>query len=328
MKIAALIAAGMAGATLMFPASAVLAQAPAAWPNRPVTIVVPFGPGASTDIETRLYAQKLTEIVGQSFVTDYKPGAGTTVGSGYVAKAVPDGYTILAITGSFTASPALYPKLTFDPIKDFAPISLMSRRTTVIVAHPATPYRNLQEYIAFARTNSGRVNVGTTGSGGSPHLNAAWFHGLTNSPVTFIHYKAAAAGQSDLMAGRVDVTFTTALSAIPHLKSGKLKLLAIGNKERSPLLPDAQTAVEQGVAGYDYSSIFGIIAPAAVPQAVINRLSAELGKVAKSPDIIKKLEADGGIVVGSTPAQFREVITSEIARYRKIVGDTGIKLEE
>ena len=196
------------------------------------------------------------------------------------------------------------------------------------MAYPGTPYKNIPEYVAYAKANPGKVNVGTTGSGGSPHLNSAWFHGLTNTQVTFVHYKAAAAGQADLMAGRVDVTFTTALSAIPHLKSGKLKLLGIGNAERSPLLPDALPAVEQGVAGYDYSSIFGIIAPAAVPQPVINRLATELAKVARSPDVAKKLEADGGLMVGSTPAQFRQVIASEIARYKKIVADTGIKLEE
>jgi len=244
-----------------------------------------------------------------------------------VARAVPDGYTLLAITGSYTASPALYKTLPYDPIKDFAPISLMSKRTTVIVAHPATPYKNVPEYIAYAKAHPGEVNVSTTGSGGSPHLNAAWFHSLSNTNATFVHYKAAAAGQADLMAGRVQVTFTTLLSALPHLKSGKLKLLGIGNAERSPMLPGALPAAEQGLTGYDYTSLFAIMAPAATPPAIVAKLNAELGRVAKAADIVAKLEADGGLMVASTPQQLRQLLVTEIARYRKLVQEAGITPE-
>ena len=298
------------------------------YPSRPVSIVIAFGPGASTDIETRIYTQKLTEYTGQPFVIDYKPGAGTTIGSAFVARAAPDGHTLYAITGSFNTSAALFPKLAYDPIKDFAPISIMSGRTTLIVTHPDRPYKTLKEYIAYARANPGKVNVATTGAGGSPHLNAAWFHQLINANVTYVHYKSSAAAQIDLMAGLTDFYLSTTLSAVPHLKSGKQRALAIANLERSPIFPDLLTASELGAPGFDYSSIFGFITQAAVPQPIIARLAAELQRTAKAPDVAKKIEADGGFMIGSTPAQFREVLVTEISRYRKIAQDNKISLDE
>jgi len=303
----------------------VLAQA-ADYPSRPVTIIVPTGPGASTDIETRLYAQKLTERTGKPFNVDFKPGAAQTLGPAFVARANPDGYTLVTVTGSFTATPALM-NLPYDPVKDLAPVSLMSNRTTVIVAHPGAPFTNVTEYIAYTRANPGAVNVATNGSGGSPHLNAAWFHILANTNVTFVHYKAAGAAMTDLIAGRVAATFSTALSVLPHIKSGKLRALGIASTERSALLPGVMTAAEQGLKDYNYASWFGIAAPGATPPAIIDKLNAELVSISKLPDVAAKLEADGGSMVGSTPQQFRQVLLAEMARYRKLVQDTGIKLE-
>ena len=298
------------------------------YPTRTVTIVVPFAAGASSDIETRIYAQKLTESLGQTFVTDFKPGAGGTLGTAYVAKSAPDGYTLMAMSGGFNSAASLYANLPYDAQKDFTPISLMSLRSTAILVHPATPYRNVQEYVAYAKANPGRINVATAGAGGSPHLNAAWFHGLTGTEVTFVHYKGTATASIDLVAGRVDVFFGTLLSALPNLKSGKVRAIAIANAQRSPLMPDLTTAQEQGVPGYDYSSIFGIIGPARLPPPVLNRLAGELAKIARMPDVIKRIEADGGVTVGNTPEQFRNLIVTEIVRYRKIIQDNKIKLEE
>jgi tripartite-type tricarboxylate transporter receptor subunit TctC len=297
------------------------------YPSRPLSLVVPFGPGASSDIESRLYAQKLTEVLGQPVVTDYKPGAGGTLGSAYVAKAAPDGYTLLSTSGSFTAAAALYTKLPFDAIKDFAPISLMSSRTTVLIVHPSRPYNNVKEFVAYARANPGKVTMGDPGLGSSPHLNAAWLFGLMGSKATHVHYKSTASNLTDIIAGRVDGAVGTALSALPHLKSGRLKALGIANSVRSPLLPGLQTVAEQGLTGFDYSSTFGIVTVAGVPEPIVNRLGMELAKIAKLPDVAKRLEADGGFMIGSTPAQFRQMIVNEIARYKKIVQDEGIKLE-
>ena len=317
---------GLCASALLSLASATSVAHAQNYPARPVTIVVPFGPGASSDIETRLYAQNLTQAFGQSVVTDYKPGAGGLTGAAYVGKSAPDGYTLLATSGSLTAAAALNPDLPFDPIKDFSPISLMSQRTTVFAAYPALPFNNIPEYVAYTKANPGKINLGTPGIGSSPHLNGAWFHSLVNTKVTFVHYKATALNLNDLLAGRTDIFLGTGLSALPHLKSGKLKLLGIANGTRSPLLPGALTAAEQGVPEYDYASLFGIIAPSRVPPAVIDKLAGELIRIAKLPDVIKRIEADGGFMVGSTPAQFQNVIATEISRYRKIVKESGITL--
>lgn len=317
-------AAGLALA--MLAPGVVMAQA-ADFPSKPVTIIVPTGPGASTDIEARLYAQKLTERMGKPFNVDYKPGAAQTLGPAYVARATPDGHTLVTVSGSFTASPALM-TLPYDPVKDFAPVALMSNRTTVIAAHPGVPYTTVPQYVAYVKARPGEVNVSTNGSGGSPHLNAAWFHSLTNTQVTFVHYKSAGAALTDLMAGRVKVAFTTLLSVLPHIKSGKLRPLGIASTERSAMLPGVLPAAEQGVPEYNYASWFGISAPGATPPAVVDKLNAELVRVSKLPDVMAKLESDGGSMVGSTPQQFRQVLLAEMARYKKLVQETGIKLEE
>lgn len=330
----ALFAAGTLAACFSLPAicqtsGQASAQTSAnAWPARPVTLIVPFGPGASTDNETRLYARKLAELTGGSFLVDYKSGAGTTTGTAYVAKAAPDGYTMLSFTSGFTSAPALYKQLPYDPIRDFAPVSLMTKRAIVLASPASAPFRNLTEYIAYTRSHPGDVNVATPGSGSGPHLNLAWLQGLIGTKVTYVHYKGTAPAMVDLLAGRVQLVATTLNTALPQIKAGKLRALAIGNAERSSLLPDAPTAIEQGVPGYDYSSPFGFVAPGATPAAVITRINAELVKVARAPDIAKTIEADGGILIAGTPEQMRQLIAREINLYRKLAQETGIQLEE
>ncbi len=298
------------------------------FPIRPVTMVVSTGPGASNDLEARMYGQKLGDALGQPFVVDYKPGAGTTLAAIHVAKAAPDGYMLLGISSSFPAAAALYKPQPFDAIKDFTPLSLMSKRTTVLVANPSAPFKNIKEYIAYTKANPGKVNIATVGAGSGPHINAAWFHSLVNTQAIFVHYKSAAGMQTDLMSGRIDMTYGSLLTNLPHIKSGKLHLVAIGNAERSPLLPDVATVAEQGVAGYDYASMFGFIGPAGIPPAIVNRLGTEMAKAARHPDVVKRLEAEGGFPVGSTPAQFAQVLATDVSRQRKLVQELGIKLEE
>ncbi len=299
------------------------------YPAKPVTVVVPFTPGGSTDIETRLYAQKLSDNTGQPFLVDLKPGAGTTTGTNYVARATPDGYTLLSYTSSFTSAPALFVNITYDPVKDFAPISLMSKRTIVMVMTPSVPIRTISEYIAFTKARPGEINVATPGAGSGPHLNGVWLQDLINTKVTFVHYKGAGQSLIDLLAGRVHMISTLMTTAFPYIKTGKLQAIAVANAERSLLMPNLLTVAEQGVSGYDYpASPFGIVAPAATPATVVNKLHRELVRVAKAPDIVMKIEADGGQTVANTPDQFRKIIVSEIARYRKLAQDHGIKLEE
>ena len=316
-----------------FAASSVLVSSLALgqqYPSRPVSVVVPFAPGASGDAETRLYSQKLSQALGQPFVLDFKAGAGGTLGYRHVAKAAPDGHTLLGLSGSFTTLAALKDDLPYDPLKEFAHISLMSKRTTVIAAYPGTPFNNIQEYIAYTRAcaNPGKVNAGTPGVASIPHLSTAWFHSLVNTKVTFVHYKGTSLTLADIVAGRIDVFFGTALAAYGHLKSEKMKLLAIANAERSPLLPDARTAAEQGVTGYEYASLFGMSTTGGTPAAIVNKLSAELASIAKMPDVIKRIEADGGMTVGTSPGEFTRFIEAEIARHRKTAQIAGIKSEE
>ncbi len=300
----------------------------APYPSKPVTMVVSTGPGASNDVEARMYGQKLSEAYGQPFVVDYKPGAGTTLAAIYVAKAAPDGYTLLGVSSSFPAAAALYRPLPYDPVKDFTPLVLMSKRSTVLMAHPSAPFKTIPEYIAYTKANPGIVNIATVGAGSGPHINAAWFHMLVNTKATYIHYKSAAAMQGDLLSGRVHMTYASLLTGLPHIKSGKLRLIALGNAERSPLLPDVLTVAEQGVPGYDYASMFGYMAPAGLPAAIVNKLSVDMAKAARSPDIVKRLETEGGIPIGNTPAQFAQLLSVEINRYRKLVDELGIKPEE
>jgi len=308
--------------------AAALAQGAANYPSKTVRIVLPFAPGAVTDVETRLYAQKLTENTGKAFVVDYKPGAGQTIGVGYTAKAAPDGYTILIISSGFTVNPAFYKNLPYDPIKDFAPVSLMTKRPTVLMVNLAVPATNVKEWLAYAKANPGKVNYGTSGAGGMPHLAGAWLHSATNTPMTFVHYQGSAGAQQDLLAGRIQMMAATFLSAMPMIKSGKLRALATASSERSSLLPNLPTIAEQVLPGFDYSSWLGVLAPAKTPPAIVNKLSAELAKVAKDPEIERKLSSDGTMMIGSTPEFLRQLIVTEINRWEKLVQETGIKLEE
>lgn len=298
------------------------------FPARPVTLVVPFTTGGATDIEARIYAQKLGENMGRSFVVDYKPGAAGSIGGAFVARSAPDGHTLLVVTSSFTVNPAFYKNLPFDSVRDFAPVSLMSKRVTVLLAHPAFPARTLSEYLAQAKANPGRINVSATGAGSIPHLAAAWLHSLSRTTVTYVQYKGTSPLMVDLVAGRVDVNASPLVNGLPYLKSGKLKVLGILSDEPSPLLPGMQTAAEQGVHGYNYASWLGISAPARTPGAIVSRLSTELARVARDPELVRKFAPEGNTLVGSTPQALQDLIATEIERWQRLVADNNIRLEE
>ena len=313
----------------LFASSVAMAQTtPANWPVRPVTFVIPYAPGSATETDSRLYANKLTENLGQQFVLDFKPGGSTLIAAQYTARAAGDGHTLMIITATFPLLPLMFKDSAFDPIKSFAAVTQMSERSTLFVISNSLPASNVKEYIAYSRANPEKLRMVTPGVCSTHHLNGAWLHILIDTKVTFVHYKSTALNLTDLLAGRTEVFLGTGLSALPHLKTGKLKLLAVANGRRSPMLPGALTIAEQGVAGYDYSSMFGIITTGGVPASIVDRVGAELGKIAAIPDVIKRIEADGGFMVGSTPAQFRQIIASEVTRYRKIVQEGGIKLED
>ena len=300
---------------------------PDAYPSRPVTVIVPFAPGGN-DREARLEATKLGELLGQQFLIDYKAGAGSTIGTAYVAKAAPDGYTLLVVQGPFTSLPALYKDLPFDTVRDFSPVSLMSKRTTVLLVSMGFPAKSFAEYIAYAKANPEKINFGTAGAGATVHLAGAWLHSVTNTKVTFVHYNGSGSVLPDLCAGRVDAFPANLLVALPLIKSGKVRPLAIMSDKRSSLLPGLATIAEQGVSGYDYASWLGYSAPAGTPAAIISKLSEGFERVAKLPDVTAAIETEGGTMYGSTPAQFRQLIVTETARWRKVIQDNGITAEQ
>ena len=300
----------------------------AGYPSRPITVVNGYAPGGPVDTETRLYLQKLSEMYGWHFVSDYKAGAGTTIATAFVAKAAPNGYTLQAVNATFTIVPNAYKNLTFDVVKDFAPISLMSKKPYMVVIHPGLPVTNMKELIAYARANPGKINYATPGSGGIIHLAGEWLHAATNTEVTFVHYKAAAQVYPDLLSGKVHEYIASPQGVAGFVKSGKLRLLAVSTAERTRLFPDTPTVAETLMPDYDVSTWLGVVAPAATPSAVIAKLNEGFARVARLPDISQRFASEGSISVGSTPDQFRQFIVGETSRWRKVVQSANIKFDD
>ena len=226
-------------------------SAPDQYPSKPVVIVAGIAPGGPIDLEARVYSNKLTTMLGQTFVIDFKPGATGTIGAAFVAKARPDGYTLLVASASFTIFPSVYDDLSFDVVKDFAPLTLATQRTSVLQVNPSFPAKTLPEYLAYARANPGRINFGTTGAGSGSHLAGAWLHTATNTKVTFVHFKGTGQLLQEVMAGRIDVASGTLVLSLPLIKSGKVHPMVILNDQRSKLLPDLPTVSEQGIPDFN-----------------------------------------------------------------------------
>jgi tripartite-type tricarboxylate transporter receptor subunit TctC len=299
-------------------------QAP--YPSKPVRIIVPAGPGGVTDLQARLAANKLTKTLGQNFLVENRPGAGTTLGTNLVAKAQPDGYTLLCMTGSFTTTAVTYAKLPYDPINDLVPVSQFAVMPYLLVVNPNVPARNVKEFIAYAKANPGKLNYSTTGNGTLAHLSGLWLETLAGIKVTQVPYKDVAAQISDLVQGRVDVTIATPSNVLAHINSGKLRGLAWTSAERSRMLPNLPTTAEQGLTEFKVNAMVGFWAPKGTPAPIVNRLSAALKEAAKDPDIISRLGADGTDMVGSTPEEFRKIVVTEIDRWGKLVKESGMEL--
>jgi tripartite-type tricarboxylate transporter receptor subunit TctC len=289
-------------------------------------MIVPFTPGTVADLETRLYAQKLGENVGRNIIVDYRPGAGAMIGAAYVVKAAPDGYTLLTATSGLSIAPIIYKDLAFDPIKDLAYVAMMSKRAPMLIANPKFPPNNGGEYIAYARANPGKINFGTSGITGAGHLSMRVLHQLTKTEATFIHYKGGAATFAAVQSGELDVVIGSVIGAMPLVKAGKVKVLGIMSAQRTPAFPDMPAIAETTVAGWEYAPWFGFAAPAATPAAIQDRISAELVKVAKDPELGKKLAGDATIMVGASRQEFSKFVAGEAARWRKVVADLKLKL--
>jgi tripartite-type tricarboxylate transporter receptor subunit TctC len=316
-----------AGMMALLASGAVQAQGAGDYPNKPVTMVVPFSPGAATDIEGRVYANKLGETWGQSFVLDFKPGANMLIGMGAVLKAKPDGYTLLYVSSSYSLLPLQVKNLPFDPIRNFEQVSLLSKRSAIIAIAPDLPVKNVQEFIAYARAKPGEVNFATAGNGSIQHLTGLWLQSAINARFTFVHFKAAGSGYPDLMAGRVHATPMTFQTSLPLLKSGKLKAIGVASLQRNALLPDLPTFTEQGVPDFEYSSWLGLLAPEKTPAPIVNKLHQELARIIKLPDITGKLGAETALYA-LPPAEFRKYAQNETARWMRLVRENNITFED
>lgn len=317
------LSVGMSGALLTTPAA--LAQA---YPNKPIRLVCPFPPGGAVDIATRAIALELSKTLGQTVTVDNRPGAGGNIGGADVARAAPDGYTLFMTTSGIQAiNPALYAKMPFDPNKDLAPVSALVSLNNVLVLHPSIKANSVAEVIAMAKSQPGAMNYASSGSGTSIHMSGEMFKSMTNVNITHIPYKGSAPAVTDLLGGQVMMMFDNIPSAIPHIKSGKLKALATTGAKRDPLLPELPTMAEAGVAGYESGVWFGLAVPANTPRDVVMKLNAEAIKGTKSPEFVKRMTDLGYIIMGTSPETMSDMNKAEVQRWGPIVRASGAKAD-
>ena len=297
-----------------------------AWPTRPVRMILPFPPGGGTDILGRLIAERLSAGIGQPVVTENRGGAGGNVGAEAAARSAPDGYTILLVAPSLAISPTLYSKINYDPVKDFAPISLVATVPNVMVTQPSLPGQ-LQEFIAFVKAKPGALNFGSGGAGTSNHLAGELFNIVTGARLVHVPYKGVNLAMQDVLAGNVHLVFIGIPAAAPHIKAGKLRALAIVAPQRSTALPDVPTVAEAGLKDFEVTTWYGILAPAGTPQPVVRRLNAELVKVMHAPEMKEKLTATGTEPLTSTPEEFAAYIKREIAKWGDVIRKVGVKAD-
>ncbi len=313
-------------------ALSLIAAAPVAlaqtWPAKPVRIVVPFPPGGGTDIGTRIVAQKLQEAFSQSFVVENKPGAAGIVGTEYTAKSPPDGYTfMMGNIGTHAINVSLYKKLAYDPVKDFAPVSMVADLPLLLLVHPSVPANSVKELIALARSQPGKLNFSTSGAGGSMHVAAELFKSMAGVDMVHIPYKGGAPAVADLIAGQVPLSFATVLETIQFVKAGKVRALAVTNNRRSVALPELPTIAEAGLPGYQSISWLALFAPAGTPRDIVNRVSSETVRILKISDVKERLLGQGAEPIGSTPEELAATLAADMAKYAKVIRESGYKPE-
>lgn len=304
------------------------AQAADPWPAKPIKWVVPYPPGGSTDMLARIVGQKLGERLGQPVVVENKAGAGGNVGTDYVAKQPADGYTIvMGNIGPIAINPSLYPDLPYNPLKDLAPVTMLMAVPNLLVVNPALPVHSVRDLIDYGRRQPAPLGYATPGAGTSLHLAGELFATTSGVKMTHIPYKGSAPGLNDTMAGHVPVMFDNMPSALPLVKAGKLRALAITSAQRSAQLPDVPTMAEAGLRGYEIAGWFGVLVPAATPKAIVARLDTELEAVLKMPDVRKKLDEMGGIVSGAGPQAFGRYIEAESRKWSTLVRSANITVQ-
>ena len=299
-----------------------------AYPTKPVTIIVPFAAGGTTDILARIIGQALTTELGQSVIVDNRAGAGGNIGGGIAAKAPADGYTLfMGTVGTHAINASLYKKMPFDPVKDFASLSRVANVPNLLVANPAQPFKSVKELIAYAKANPGKLNFGSSGSGSSIHLSGELFKSMAKVDMVHVPYKGSAPAVTDLLGNQIGIMFDNMPSAIQHVRSGKLVPLAVTTAKRSPELPNVPTIAEAGVPGYEATSWFGMFAPADTPAPVLAKLNTALVKVLNQADVKKKINDQGAEAMSETPEQFAAFIKTESVKWGKVVKESGASLD-
>jgi len=297
------------------------------YPVKPVRIVVPFPPGGTSDILARTLGQKLAEEWGQQVVVDNRPGAGANIGAENVARSAAEGYSLLILSTAHTINPSLYKKLAYDPVKDFAPVTMLVATSQVLVVHKSVPVSTLKEFIAFAKKHPGELLYSSAGSGSQPHLSAELFKTMTGINYVHVPYKGAPPAMVDLLAGHVALTFATAPSAVPYVKSGQLRALGVSTAKRIAALPDVPTIAEAGVPGYEATGWNGLVAPAGTPAPIIEKLNGAFVKVLRTPAVASYLSGQGADPDPGTAAEFATYIKAEIAKWAKVVQDSGARVD-
>jgi tripartite-type tricarboxylate transporter receptor subunit TctC len=299
------------------------------YPNKPVRVVVPYVAGGNADIWARTLSQKLTEALKQGFIVENKPGANGGIGTDFVAKSAPDGYTLLAVaSGPIVVNPVLYPKVPYDPVRDLAPVAQCAVYQYVLVTRADAPYKTIAELVAAARAKPGGLAYGSTGIGGGNHLAAELFGLATGTRFNHIPYKGSAPALADLLGGQLAFMFDTVITSVPHVRAGKLRAFAVSSAKRASSLPEVPTMQEAGFAGFDMSQWQGVLAPAGTPRAVVQRLNAEIVKAMHAPDVHERIAVQGGNdIVTGTPEEFAALIRADLERYGKLIRDARISAQ-
>ncbi|HEV7800311.1 MAG TPA: tripartite tricarboxylate transporter substrate binding protein [Burkholderiales bacterium] len=299
------------------------------YPTKPIRFVVPFAAGGGSDLVARTVAQKITEALGQPVIVDNRAGAAGTIGADIAAKSPPDGHTLLlGSNGPLAINPSLYAKLPYDAARDFAPVSLATVMPFLLVVHPSLPVRNVKELIALAKSKPGQLNYGSPGNGSTTHLANELLKSMTGMQIAHVPYKGVAPAAIDLMSGQVQMMSGDLSTLLPHVRSGKMRAIAVTAAHRSSLLPDMPTVAESGVPGYDASGWFGVLVPAGTPRAIVERLNVAIAKGLATNDARVRLGALGGEVAASTPEQFGAYVRTEAAKWGKLIKTLGLKAEE
>ena len=308
-----------------------LAASPAGaqnFPDHAVRIVVPYPPGGFNDTLARVSGEKLSKMWNQPVVVDNKPGGNTTVGNVFVAKSPPDGYTILITPLPFSALPGLYGgTLPYDALKDFTPLVWAGSTQNALVVRNDLPVNNVREFIEYAKKNPGKVNYGSTGSGSSNHLSMELFMKMTGTKMQHIPYKGSAPATMAMLGGEIDALFDNVPNVLPHIKSGKMKAIAVSGQQRAMLLPNVPTVAESGVPGYDVNVWFGMQLPAGTPKPIVDKINRDMVQLLKEPDVIARFRDQGVEVVASTPAEFSQLVQKEVVKWTQLIKDANIRIE-